>query len=214
MSYNQSFAPQSGQGNLSTQFGAAQYNPNGASSPMNIPGHTRRQSSVSSGYGSYPPPHAGYGTTPPGGYATGPAMSYGVQGGGPYGTSPQQHMAVPPNQMPVYGSPSAQQAVYGSSPQHLHPLSTHGPPPPASGWNPAYGPQSYPPASYPPSGHRRSSESSYKSHHSSNGSPEKKHKSRRKSSVQQRYDSPRRPTMTDSVLAAWGGLKGAFDKRK
>jgi hypothetical protein len=51
------------------------------------------------------------------------------------------------------------------------------------------------------------------SHHSSDSS-EKPKKSRRKSSVPSRYDSPRRPTMTDSLIAAWGGLKGAFDARK
>jgi len=61
--------------------------------------------------------------------------------------------------------------------------------------------------------HRRKSSTSTYSHHSGNSSDKPK-KSGRKHSVPTRYDSPRRPTLTDSVIAAWGGLKGAFDTRK
>jgi hypothetical protein len=210
MSYNQSFAPRSGQGNLSAPFAAPQYrSANGGSAPRDIPGRTRRQSSV---YDSYPPPQAGYGVTPPGGYGVGPGMTYSAQGG--YATSPQQQMAAPPNQVPAYGASPQHPAGYGTSSGYLHPVGTGPAPPPGTGWqNPAYTPSNYPSTSYPPMDHRHSSSSSHKSHNS-NDSPEKKHKSKRKDSVPHRYDSPRRPTMTDSVLAAWGGLKGAFDKRK
>jgi hypothetical protein len=216
MSYNQSFKPQPGEGNLSAQFAGPQYPPTrGGSAPQDIPGRTWRHSSVSNGYSSYPPPQASYGVTPPGGYAASPGMANSPQGSS-YIVSPQQHMAAPPSQMPMYGtSPSSQPAAFGTSPQHLHPMAAAGPPPPGTGWqNPPYAPSNDPPTSYAPVSHRRSSTSSYKSHHSSSDSPDKKHKSKRKNSGPQRYDSPRRPTMTDSVLAAWGGLKGAFDKRE
>jgi hypothetical protein len=218
MSYNQSFTPQSGQGNLSAQFGASQHYPaSGGSAPRDIPGRTRRQSSVSSSYGSYPPPQAGYGATPPGGYGGSPGTAYSRRGSyatGPYAKSPSQQMAPPPNQMPMYGaSPTNQQpGGYGTSLGHLHPVSSG--PPPGTGWqNPAYAPSSHPPASYSEMAHRHSSSSSYQSRRSSDTS-EKKHKSKRRTSAPTRYESPRRPTMTDSVLAAWGGLKGAFDRRK
>jgi hypothetical protein len=225
MSYNQSFAPQPGQGNLSAQFVPSQYQSStGGSAPRDIPGpgRPRRQSSMSSGYGSYPPPQpAGYGVTPPGGYVgTSPGMAYSPHG--PFGASPQQHMSAPPNQMPMYGaSPNAGQQYpgYSTSPGYLHPMMAgQAPPPqvppPGTVWHtPVYTQASYPPVSYPSMEHRRHSTSSHKSHYSTD-SAEKRHKPKRKNSVPARYESPRRPTMSDSVLAAWDGLKGAFDKRK
>lgn len=214
MSYNQSFTPQSGQGNLSAQFGAGQYRPNnGGSAPKDIPGRPHRQSSVS---GSYPQRHD-YEMTQPGGYGTSPSMAYSPHSQS-YATSPgQRHLGAPPNQTPHYGSPSAQHyGPYDASPQHRHSMAAGSYPGP--GWQqprPQYGPSSYPPPILHHSGmeHRRKSSGSSYSHHSSDSSDRPK-KSKRKTSVPSRYDSPRRPTMTDSVLAAWSGLRGAFDSRK
>ncbi|KIW00555.1 uncharacterized protein PV09_07910 [Verruconis gallopava] len=215
MSYNQSFTPQAGEHNLSAQFITPQYpRPNGGSAPRDIPGRPRRQSSVSSGYSSYPPPPIpGYGMTPPGGYSGSPGMAYSPQSG-PYATSPTQHMAQPPHQMPMNGaSPTSHHSgTYGTSPGHLHPVAA-GTSPPGSGWhNPGFAPSSYPTSSYTSTEHRRSSSGSYKSGHHSSDSDRSRHK--RRTSMPARYDSPRRPTMTDSILAAWEGIKGAFDKRK
>lgn len=209
MSYNQSFAPQAGQGNLSAQFGGGgQYRPApGASAPRDIPGRPRRQSSVS---GGYPQQNGGYGTSP--------GMAYSPNNQA-YGTSPQ-HLGPPPQQATQYGSPSGQPyGQYSTSPQYQQPMATSHP---GAGWQPGwqqprpqYGPSSYPPPSsyHPGMDERRKSSVSSHSHHSGDYSDKPK-TSRRKSSAPTRYDSPRRPTMTDSLMAAWGGLKGAFDARK
>jgi len=215
MSYNQSFAPQTGLGNLSAQFGGGPHRQSvSGSSPRDIPGRPRRQSPVSAGYYQQPE----YGSAQPG-YGTSPSMAYSPHGQG-YAGNPAQHLGPPPpNQGAYYGSPSAQPyGAYGTSPQHVNPMATSYPGP---GWQqpqPQWGPSSYPPpSSYHPSmEHRRkSSTSSYShSHHSGDSHSDKPKKSKRRPSVPSRYDSPRRPTLTDSVIAAWGGLKGAFDGRK
>lgn len=204
MSYsNQTFRPQAGQGNLSAQFSSPQYTPSQrGSAPQDIPGQ-RRRSSLHSGYGSYPPQNAGYPpsgaqfqNTPPGAYP---------QGG--YGTSPLQ-MPMPPSQMPVHGTSPTSQPIYGTSPQAtFQPINT----------NPGYAPGQpiYAPGAEPPMRPRSDSQTSHKSrrdsHSNGHTKPEKSHHHKHKEG---RIDSPRRPTLSDSVMLAFDGLKGAFDSRK
>jgi len=221
MSYNnQSFTPQSGNGNLSAQFNSPNYAPSSSglspSAPRDIPGRNRRQSSVSSGYptssaGSYaagPPPNPQaypYGTTPPGAYSQNPA----------YSTSPKQ---MPPIQMPMspYGASPTSQPVYSTSPQApLQPMVSY----------PGYAPaQQLIPQPLPSMRRNSDSDTSHKSRrdsysdhgqsHSHSHSKHEKHHHKSKDSREDRVKSPRRPTLTDSLLMAVDGLKGAFDPRK
>lgn len=234
MSYsNQSFAPQSGQGNLSAQFNTTKLAPtaSSSSSPRDIP--ARRQSGA---YNSYPPTGPPPGANPYGhspSYARDPR--YGTVQDPRYGTSPNQ---IPPMQMPVYATSPNQPPVYATSPNQMPVYAVSPQAQPAYAADPSWRPVTYdtsPPANFHPIPNNRTrsgSESSHRSRRSSHSSDEHnhdhhprhshderrsshdhghKHHHKRKDS---RIKSTRRPTLTDSVLLAMGSLRGAFDTRK